>query len=68
MIEHRHWVLGKDKRDRTAERMAIADVDKISDKMWHDLVDERIRDVEILSAYLKIEPNWSVVDTQGKRP
>jgi hypothetical protein len=67
MIEHRHWVLGKDTRDRTAERMAVADVNKISDKLWHDLVDERINDVEKLSAYLNQKPNWSVVDTQGKR-
>jgi hypothetical protein len=67
MIEHRHWVLGKDTKDRTADRMAVADVNKISDKLWHDLVDERIKDVEKLSAYLNQKPNWSVVDTQGKR-
>jgi hypothetical protein len=67
MIEHRHWVLGKDTKDRTADRMAVADVNKISDKLWHDLVDERIKDVEKLSEYLQIKPNWSVVDTQGKR-
>lgn len=67
MIEHRHWVLGKDTKDRTADRMAVADVNKISDKLWHDLVDERIKDVEKLSQYLQIKPNWSVVDTQGKR-
>ena len=65
MIEHRHWVLGKDKRDSTAERMAVADVNKISDKLWFDLVDERIKDVKTLAAYLKQEPDWSVVDIQG---
>ena len=65
MIEHRHWVLGKDKRDNTAERMAVADVNKISDKLWFDLVDERIKDVKKLAAYLNQEPDWSVVDTQG---
>ena len=63
MIEHRHWVLGKDKRDNTAERMAVADVNKISDQLWHDLVDERIKDVKTLSEYLKQKPDWSVVDT-----
>lgn len=67
IVEHRHWVLGKDNRDRTADRMAVADVNKISDKLWHDLVDERIKDVEKLSAYLNLKPNWTVVDTQGKR-
>jgi hypothetical protein len=67
MIEHRHWVLGKNVHDKTAARMAIADVNKISDKLWHDLVDERIKDVERLSEYLQLKPNWSVVDTQGKR-
>lgn len=63
MIEHRHWVLGKAQRDNTAERMAVADVNKISDKLWYDLVDERIKDVKTLSNYLKIEPDWSKVDT-----
>lgn len=67
VIEHRHWVLGKSNRDNTAERMAVADVNKISDKLWHDLVDERIKDTEKLAAYLKKTPNWTVVDTQGKR-
>jgi hypothetical protein len=67
MIEHRHWVLGKNVRDKTAERMAIADTNKISDKLWHDLVDERIKDVQKLSTYLKQQPNWSVVDTGSRK-
>jgi hypothetical protein len=65
MIEHRHWVLGKSNHDNTAVRMAEADVNKISDKLWFDLVDERIKDVKLLSNYLQIQPNWSVVDTKG---
>jgi hypothetical protein len=64
MIEHRHWVLGKSDHDKTAERMAIADVNKISDKLWYSLKDERVKDVEKLSEYLKISPDWSKVDTQ----
>jgi hypothetical protein len=67
MIEHRHWVLGKNPKDRTAERMAIADVNSISDRLWHVLVDERIKDVKKLSTYLNQKPNWSVVDTQNKK-
>ena len=67
MIEHRHWVLGKNTRDKTAERMAVADVNKISDQLWHDLVDERIQDVKTLSQYLNQEPNWSVVDTGDRK-
>ena len=63
MIEHRHWVLGKSAHDKTAERMAIADVNKISDKLWYSLKDERVKDVERLSEYLKISPDWSKVDT-----
>jgi len=63
MIEHRHWVLGKNVHDKTAERMAIADVNKISDKLWYSLKDERIKDVEKLSTYLNIIPDWSKVDT-----
>jgi|694.fasta_scaffold00081_85 hypothetical protein len=64
MIEHRHWVLGKDKRDKTAERMAVADVNKISDKLWFDLVDERIKDVWKLEDYLKMKADWSTVDVE----
>ena len=65
MIEHRHWVLGKDKRDNTAERMAVADVNKISDKLWYDLVQERIDDVKMIAKYLNTQPDWSVVDIKG---
>jgi hypothetical protein len=64
LIEHRHWVLGKSNHDNTAVRMAAADANKISDKLWYDLVDERINDVKLLSEYLKIEPNWTEVDTK----
>lgn len=65
MIEHRHWVLGKSEHDDTAKRMAVADVNKISDKLWHSLVDERIKDVQLMSLYLGILPDWSVVDIDG---
>jgi uncharacterized protein (UPF0305 family) len=65
MIEHRHWVIGKNKHDKTAERMAIADKDKISDKLWFDLVQERITDAKTLSHYLNMQPDWTKVDTQG---
>jgi len=65
MIEHRHWVLGKDKKDNVADRMATADVNKISDKLWYDLVDERIKDVKTISNYMKVKPDWSKVDIQG---
>lgn len=63
MIEHRHWVLGKNKRDNTAERMAIEDSNKFSDKLWYSLKDERVKDVEKLAAYLNMKPDWSKVDT-----
>lgn len=62
MIEHRHWVLGKSNHDNTAVRMAQADTNKVSDKLWYELVDERIKDVEKLGKYLKMEPDWSKVD------
>ena len=65
MIEHRHWVLGKDKKDNVADRMAVADVNKISDKLWYDLVEERIKDVKTISNYMGVKPDWSKVDTQG---
>lgn len=65
MIEHRHWVLGKDKRDKVADRMAVADVNKISDKLWFDLVQERINDVKKVAKYLNVTPDWDKVDTTG---
>jgi hypothetical protein len=65
MIEHRHWVLGKSVRDKTADRMAIADTNKVSDKLWYDLVNERIKDVKLISKFVNQPPNWSVVDTTG---
>ena len=63
MIEHRHWVLGKGVHHKTAERMAIADVNKISDKLWYSLKDKRVEDVEKLAAYLNVAPDWTKVDT-----
>tara|TARA_R110002020_G_scaffold13595_3_gene48837 strand:+ start:4407 stop:5153 length:747 start_codon:yes stop_codon:yes gene_type:complete len=65
MIEHRHWVLGKTPRDNTAIRMNDANggQEVISDKLWHDLVDERISDVKKLGEYLKMDPDWKKVDT-----
>lgn len=63
MIEHRHWVLGKNVHDKTAERMATADVNKVSDKLWYSLKDERVKDVEKLATYLNATPDWTKVDT-----
>jgi hypothetical protein len=65
MIEHRHWVLGKNEKDGTAERMASADAGKVSDHLWFELVQERINDVKKIAAYLNQSPDWSVVETQG---
>lgn len=64
MIEHRHWSIGKSKRDNTVNRMYQADgPEKLSDKLWYKLTKERINDVEKLSKYLDITPDWSKVDT-----
>ncbi len=65
-IQHNHWVFGKRSRDGVADRMLSDGKDKISDKLWHDLVDERISDVKKISNYLQIEPDWSEVDTNKK--
>tara|TARA_E500000318_G_C3489487_1_gene183734 strand:- start:70 stop:822 length:753 start_codon:yes stop_codon:yes gene_type:complete len=65
-IQHNHWVFGKRSRDGVANRMLSDNKDKISDKLWYDLVDERISDVKKLSNYLKIEPDWDKVDTNRK--
>ena len=62
MIEHRHWVFGKSKRDETAERMAKADEGKFSDNLWPALAGERVKDVEKLAEYLNQVPDWSKVD------
>lgn len=65
MIEHRHWLYGKNNRDGIAERMAYADALISSDALWKSLVNERINDVKKLSKYLNMEPDWSAVDTEG---
>jgi len=65
MIEHKHWVYGKAKHDNIATRMATEDTNQISDRLWSDLVNERILDAKKLGNYLKQEPDWSKVDTIG---
>ena len=61
-IHHNHWIFGKRKKDNVACRMLSDNHDKISDSLWYRLTPERIDDVEKLSEYLKIDPNWKVVD------
>jgi hypothetical protein len=36
--------------------------DKISDNLWYTLRPQREKDVEKLSEYLNIKPDWSKVD------
>ena len=62
-IHHNHWVYGERKQDKTAKRMLSDGKDKISDKLWYDLTEERIEDVRKLSAYLNQAPDWSKVET-----
>lgn len=63
-IHHNHWVFGKRARDGVADRMLSDNKDKISDQLWFDLAGERINDVNKLSKYMNINPDWSKVDTQ----
>jgi hypothetical protein len=62
-IHHNHWIYGNRKQDNVANRMLSDNKDKISDKLWYELTDQRVEDVKKLSKYLKIEPDWSKVDT-----
>mgnify|MGYP003114188049 CR=1 FL=1 len=61
-IQHNHWVFGNRKRDEVANRMLSDNNDTISDELWHSLKPERIKDIETISKYLDIKPNWNVVD------
>jgi len=61
-IQHNHWIYGERQKDKTADRMLSDQKDIISDQLWHDLVPERIKAVEILEEYLTIKPDWSKVD------
>ena len=64
MIEHRHWSIGKTHKDTTVARMYEADgPEKKSDKLWYKLTKERISDVNKLSNYLQLAPDWTKVDT-----
>jgi hypothetical protein len=61
-IHHNHWVFGARDKDSVANRMLSDNKDIISDQLWHDLVKDRVENVEKLGKYLNIEPNWQVVD------
>lgn len=61
-IQHNHWIYGSRQKDNTATRMLSDNKDKISDKLWASLANERKQDVLKLSRYLNIEPNWAAVD------
>jgi hypothetical protein len=63
-IQHNHWVFGNRKKDGVADRMLADNNDVISDKLWFELTDERISDVNKLAKYLKLVPDWSKVDTK----
>jgi hypothetical protein len=69
-IEHVHFNVGSRQMDNINRRMLMADQSggqgSISDKLWFSLVDERIEAVNKLAAYLKLEPNWKVVDRKGR--
>lgn len=62
-IQHNHWVFGLRSRDGVADRMLSDGKDKVSDKLWYSLLNERVEDVEKLSKYLNIQPDWTKVDT-----
>lgn len=63
-IQHNHWVFGKRERDAVADRMLSDNKDRISDSLWFELSQERKGDVEKLSTYLSVAPDWSKVDTR----
>lgn len=60
-IHHNHWIYGQRAKDKTAERMLSDNKDKISDALWESLRPQRHNDVEKLSTYLNITPDWSKV-------
>ena len=62
-IQHNHWVFGQRVRDKVADRMLSDNNDKKSDQLWYDLTEQRINDVNKLSQYLNLPPDWSKVDT-----
>jgi hypothetical protein len=63
-IQHNHWVFGQRKKDGVADRMLSDNKDKISDQLWYDLVDERINDINTLSKYMNLSPDWNKVDIE----
>lgn len=63
VIHHNHWIFGNRPKDAVATRMLSDNHDSKSDKLWHDLTQQRIDDITALGKYLKMEPDWSKVDT-----
>lgn len=61
-IFHNHWIYGQRSKDAVADRMLSDNKDKISDDLWYTLRPQRVKDVEKLSEYLKMKPDWTKVD------
>jgi hypothetical protein len=61
LIEHNHWVFGKRNIDSTGKRMMTADAGGKSDKLWEQIVPEKINEIKKLAKYLGMKPNWDKV-------
>jgi len=71
-IQHNHWVLGFRQPDNVAARMHASldttdlnkagNIEKHSNEQWTTLRQEHKDEIEKLSKYLNMPPNWSVVD------
>jgi hypothetical protein len=61
-IEHNHFVFGKREKDKTSERMLSNNHDKISDALWSVLRKTQAQDIQKLSQYLNIIPDYTKID------
>jgi hypothetical protein len=61
-IEHRHWSFGKMPMDGVAQKLRGNNYPSISQRLWVELKDERIREVEKISRIIGVQPNYNAID------
>lgn len=59
VIEHRHWILGKNEKDMTADRMLADNTETESDEMWKKLSTIRVQDAILLGKAINYIPETS---------
>lgn len=60
-IEHRHWSFGKMQKDSVANHLRGNNYPAISQQLWKDTVNERIKESEKIAKIINIKPDLSKI-------